>query len=270
MKNVSLIILLLLFFSCKKNVPKVTDFVAIKNSLRAMNEVTTIAEMYDHSMKTTLSNSWFSLNDATDITYKITASLSDLDTIILDFKDSTINGDKRIRRGQIIWSFTESFGALNSIATASFVNYSCNNVKISGTMILNQTATPASEAINTPNSYQNNVTGNLNFTLFNGQIFTVQPILSRDYLKALNFYSGSLNGTDVNGESFSTTTLTPLKKANPVNYGEVPAAVFYNGQFSLTQGSNVGKIWYGYNEQIDNYGFVEWQDAKFNFFLEDY
>jgi hypothetical protein len=270
MKNIICLSLLIAVGSCKKVIPKVNDFVAVKNSLRAMNEITTLAELVDFSLKKTVPNSWFSATDKTEITYKITPSLSDLDTIILDFKDSTSNLDQRIRRGKLIWSISNYFGSFSSVATLSFENYSCNNVKITGTLQMIQIASLASDNVNNPLSWQNQITGDVTFTLFNGQKFKVQPTLFRNYLRAQNYYTGTMNGVDVNNENFSVTILNEIKKSDPNAFYQVPNAVFYNGQFSLTQGSKVGKVWYGYKDEVDDHGFVEWQDSKYNFFLADY
>ncbi len=270
MKQLLYIFVLLSVVSCKKAVPQVTEFVAIKNSLRAMNEITTLAEMFDHSMKTTTVLSWYAVTNNSELVYKITPALTDLDTIIINFKDSTFCLDKRIRRGKLIWSCTDSIGSSISMATLTFENYSCNNVQLTGTLQMSQLATTALDNVNLPNSFKNIITGNIDFTLFNGQSFSVQPALERDYFKALNYYTGTLIGSDVNKENFSTEITTALKKSTPYDYSDIPAAVFYNGQYSIAQGNKSGKVWYGYNDNIDTYGFVEWQDAKFNFFLEDY
>jgi hypothetical protein len=270
MKNIIIISLLIIVGSCKKVVPKVNDFVAVKNSLRAMNEITTLAELVDFSLKKTVPNSWFSATDKTEIIFKITPSSTDLDTIIFDFKDSTFNLDQRIRRGRLIWSITDNFGSFSSVATLSFENYSCNNVKITGTLQMVQIPSLASDNVNNPISWQNQIIGDLTFTLFNGQKFNVQPVLSRNYLRAQNFYTGTLTGSDVNNENFSVSVLTELKKSEPYAQFEVPKSVFYNGQFQLTQGNKVGKVWYGYKDEVDTYGFVEWQNSKYNFFLADY
>jgi hypothetical protein len=248
----------------KHDVPRVDDFTAVRNSIRAWNEVSAIAEILDNTLQPQISGIVTYLE--LDTTMSITPSQIDTNTFVVDFGDSTMCHDRRFRRGKIIYGFSGQINDSNNVFFVSFDNYSCNNVQVSGNLTITEGARALLYTSNT-SARKKQIIGIIQFILFDGTSFMAQPNITRDYSSQIQYYDGSLNGVDALGLSFQSYTEEQLKKSE---YNGICPTYFYGGKYVLSNTIQTGKVWMGYTDTCDDHGFAEWNGSKFNFFLYQY
>lgn len=254
-----LLLTIVTFTACEKEKePKIEEFYSVKSSILAWNEAASISDIV--LQKIDNYNQWFqsgmSLQNIQDSSFTIQFT-------------NTLMDDKHKRSGSI---HVHYFGTLNKDTNkiiVDFVDYKTNQIQVIGQLILQENTTTFGIPLSGRNAYI--ISGSLNFIYFNGKTSSASFNLNRQTQYDLGtFVNGSISGTDQNGQSYNSTSVGDIKRGSYFHNLSSSYPVFYNGKYSITEGSKSGFVWYGYKDQCDNYGFAEWAESKFNFFLEDY
>jgi hypothetical protein len=244
--------------SSQLETPDLAQFAPVRNSLRAMNEVTTLTEFVEAATDASITG--LLPYNSTAITRWFSPSLTDTDSLLIQLDTNLLLNDNRQRTGELFCTFPGSVTDTTNVFTLTFRNYTCNNIRYQGSLTITETA-----AATQAGARKKIITGTLTITFVSGAYFTIQPNLVRDFDNEKSFYTGSLNGTDENGKAFTCLVEEPLTK-NVLNC----QTSFYRGRYQLTFDNSEVKVWYGYNDDCNQHGFVELAEKQYNFWLYDY
>jgi hypothetical protein len=252
-------LIIVLFSSCKKEKdPEIETFYSVKSSLLAWNECAAISDIIIQRCDNY--NQWFqtgmTIQNVQDSSFSI------------QFTNSLMD-DKHKRSGSLNVQY---FGLLNKDTNkviVDLINYKTNSIQVSGQLIFQENTTTFGIPMSGKNAYA--ITGTLTFLYVNGKTTTATFNLNRQtQYDSGTLVNGSVTGVNQNGDSFSSNSVSDIKRGSYFQNLSSSYPVFYNGKYELTEGTKTGFVWYGYKDQCDNYGFTEWADSKFNFYLEDY
>jgi hypothetical protein len=254
-----LCLIVFLFTSCEKEKePEIENFYSVKASLLAWNECTAITDLV--LQKCDNYTTW--LQNGMSIENQLDSSFT------MSFNNSTMD-DKHKRSGSISVNYFGSLTKDTNKIILDFVNFKTNEIQVSGQLVLQENSATFGSPYPGINAYS--ISGTLNFSYLNGNTASASYTLNYQYQYDYgSFVNGVVNGTNQLGQVYTSASSTNLKRGSLYQNISNSYPVFYNGKYELTEGSKSGFVWYGYKDECDNYGFTEWADSKFNFFLEDY